>query len=227
MRIAAVVVTYNRLDTLRRCLAAVAGQQPAAPDILVVDNHSTDGTAAFLAEQAAAGRLQYRDTGANIGGAGGFSAGMGWAVEAGYTHLWVMDDDCIPQPDALAALVAAHEQLNGNYGFLSGIAYWRDGSRCRMNIQKRTLTARLERLAQVLGLALRYFLLSAGMFVPVWLVGQACKPGLPGILLQIGTGILVYGAGLILLRDPAWRELRRFLRRKKDGDTPQPEEETL
>ena len=86
---------------------------------------------------------------------------------------------------------------------------------------------RFVRLAQVLGLALRYFLLSAGMFVPVWLVGQACKPGLPGILLQIGTGILVYGAGLILLRDPAWRELRRFLRRKKDGDTPQPEEETL
>ncbi len=150
MRIAAVVVTYNRLDTLRRCLAALAVQQPAAPDILVVDNHSSDGTAAFLAEQAAAGRLRYRDTGANIGGAGGFNIGIGWAVEAGYTHLWVMDDDCIPQPDALAALVAAHRQLAGNYGFLSGIAYWRDGSRCRMNVQKRTLTARLERLEQPL-----------------------------------------------------------------------------
>lgn len=85
---------------------------------------------------------------------------------------------------------------------------------------------RFVRLAQILGLALRYFLLSAGMFVPVWLVGRACAPGLPGILLQIGTGMAVYAAGLILLRDPAWQEVCRFLRRrKKRGEVPPPEEE--
>ena len=48
-RIAAVVVTYNRLPLLRRCLAALAACRAACPgaalDIWVVDTASTDGTA--------------------------------------------------------------------------------------------------------------------------------------------------------------------------------------
>ena len=143
MRVAAVVVTYNRKECLLRCISALRGQQGAVTDILVVDNASTDGTAAALAPLVSAGAILYRNTGANIGGAGGFNVGMRWAVELGYDRLWVMDDDCIPDPDALAALVTADRQLEGNYGFLSGIAYWRDGSPCLMNIQKTDLWHKL------------------------------------------------------------------------------------
>ncbi len=150
MRIVAIVVTYNRLPMLRRCLAALEAQQGAFADILVVDNHSTDGTGRALAPLAEAGRLCYYDTGANLGGAGGFSFGMKRAVEAGYTHLWVMDDDCIPEPMALAALVAADRRLAGEYGFLSGRALWKDGSLCRMNIQKTTLRSRLDSMERSL-----------------------------------------------------------------------------
>ena len=143
MRVAAVVVTYNRKECLLRCISALRGQQGAVTDILVVDNASTDGTAAALAPLAEEGAIRYRNTGENIGGAGGFNLGMRWAVELGYDRLWVMDDDCIPDPDALAALVTADRQLEGNYGFLSGIAYWRDGSPCLMNIQKTDLWHKL------------------------------------------------------------------------------------
>ena len=143
MRVAAVVVTYNRKECLLRCISALRGQQGAVTDILVVDNASTDGTAAALAPLVSAGAILYRNTGENLGGAGGFNVGMRWAVELGYDRLWVMDDDCIPDPDALAALVAADRQLEGNYGFLSGIAYWRDGSPCLMNIQKTDLWHKL------------------------------------------------------------------------------------
>ena len=143
MRIAAVVVTYNRKESLLRCIAALRGQRGAATDILVVDNASTDGTAAALAPLIAEKAVLYRNTGENLGGAGGFNVGMRWAVEEGYDCLWVMDDDCIPDPDALAALVAADRHLNGNYGFLSGMAYWRDGNPCEMNIQKSDLWHKL------------------------------------------------------------------------------------
>ena len=85
---------------------------------------------------------------------------------------------------------------------------------------------RFIRLAQVLGLALRYGLLSGVMFVPVWLVGRACAPGLPGILLQIGTGILVYGLGLLLLRDPVCREVFRMIRRRRHPEDADREEST-
>lgn len=144
VHIVAVVVTYNRKACLLRCIDALRGQKGAHTDILVVDNASTDGTAEALAPLMEQGAILYRNTGENLGGAGGFNFGMRLAVEAGYDRLWVMDDDCIPDPDALAALLQADRQLEGNYGFLSGMAYWRDGSLCQMNIQKTGLWRKLE-----------------------------------------------------------------------------------
>ena len=130
--IAAVVVTYNRLELLRQCVEALRTQTNSC-DILIVDNASTDGTAQWLASQP---DLHYRNTGSNLGGAGGFNYGMRWAVEAGYDYVWVMDDDTLPQPDALEKLLEADSVLEGNYGWLSSVALWTDGSECKMNRQK-------------------------------------------------------------------------------------------
>ena len=78
-RIAAVVVTYNRLPLLRRCLAALAACRAACPgaalDLWVIDNASTDGTGAAMAAWADPG-LVYRSTGRNLVGAGGFAWGL-------------------------------------------------------------------------------------------------------------------------------------------------------
>ncbi|MDO5546265.1 MAG: glycosyltransferase family 2 protein [Eubacteriales bacterium] len=130
--VAAVVVTYNRLELLRQCVEALLAQTSSC-DILIVDNASTDGTAQWLASQPG---LFCRNTGSNLGGAGGFHYGMRWAVEAGYDYVWVMDDDTLPQPDALEKLMEADGILNGNYGWLSSVALWTDGSECQMNRQK-------------------------------------------------------------------------------------------
>lgn len=130
--VAAVVVTNNRLELLRQCMEALRAQT-AACDILIVDNASTDGTAQWLASQP---NLHYRNTGSNLGGAGGFNFGMRWAVEADYDYVWVMDDDTLPQSDALEKLLEADSVLEGNYGWLSSVALWTDGSECKMNRQK-------------------------------------------------------------------------------------------
>ena len=143
MRVVAVVVTYNRKECLLRCIEALRRQRGGETDILVVDNASTDGTAEALAPLMEEGAILYRNTGENLGGAGGFNFGMRLAVEAGYDRLWVMDDDCIPDPSALSALLWADRRLEGNYGFLSGIAHWRDGSPCQMNVQKTGLWRKL------------------------------------------------------------------------------------
>ena len=134
-RIAAIVVTYNRKELLLQCLEHLLAQEGAACDVLVVDNASTDGTRQAV-EQLGKNRILYRNTGENLGGAGGFNFGMRWAVEEGYDYLWVMDDDTLPRPDALAQLWAAHERLGGSYGFLSSTVLWTDGKECRMNRQK-------------------------------------------------------------------------------------------
>lgn len=130
--VCAVVVTYNRLELLKHCVEALRAQS-AGCDILIVDNASTDGTARWAAGQQ---DCRYRNTGSNLGGAGGFNRGMRWAVEAGYAFAWIMDDDTLPEPDALEKLLEADRALGGNYGWLSSVALWTDGGECKMNRQK-------------------------------------------------------------------------------------------
>ena len=44
-RTAAVIVTYNRKAMLQRCLRALCTQTAGVPELWVIDNASTDGTA--------------------------------------------------------------------------------------------------------------------------------------------------------------------------------------
>ncbi len=141
---AAVVVTYNRKDLLIENIQCLMAQKPDVPDIIIIDNHSTDGTREILREYIDKKQIQYCDTGANLGGAGGFSFGIKYATEKGYDYVWVMDDDSMPQEMALEAFYLADEELKGQYGFLSSKVLWKDGSICTMNLQRETITKNLK-----------------------------------------------------------------------------------
>jgi rhamnopyranosyl-N-acetylglucosaminyl-diphospho-decaprenol beta-1,3/1,4-galactofuranosyltransferase len=104
MRIAAVVVTRNRPQLLQHALAALRMQTRTLDALYVVDNASTDDSAACLGHAAGATVLR-SDT--NLGGAGGFTLGMAEAFAAGHDWIWLLDDDALPRPDALVCLVAA------------------------------------------------------------------------------------------------------------------------
>ena len=132
-KVAAVVVTYNRIELLKECLGALEKQNYPC-DILVVDNASTDETEKYISLiKSKYDNLYYKNTGANIGGAGGFNFGMRWSVEAGYEYVWVMDDDCLAYSDALQKLIEADDMLNGKYGWLASAVLWKDGHECKMN----------------------------------------------------------------------------------------------
>lgn len=136
---AAVVVTYNRKELLKECIDSLLKQEGAACDIIVVDNASSDGTAELVRDEYNISRVIYTNTGANLGGAGGFQYGVKKAVLLGYEYVWIMDDDTLPQSTALDKLFEVDRELNGRWGFLSSVAYWTDGSICRMNIQKKSI----------------------------------------------------------------------------------------
>lgn len=145
--IAAVVVTYNRKDLLLECLSCLqaqdfsnAPQQNATLDILVIDNASTDNTHEALQSLIEDKAIRYYNTGSNLGGAGGFNYGMRKAVELGYDYVWVMDDDCMSHDDTLFEFLNADAELQGNYGYLSSVCRWIDGSICTMNTQRHPLT---------------------------------------------------------------------------------------
>ena len=133
---AAIVVTYNRKEMLLSCIRCLTASETPC-DILVIDNASTDGTQEAIAPLAESKQVIYTNTGKNLGGAGGFSVGIKFAYSLGYKYLWLMDDDVEVHKDALTALLEADRRLSGNYGFLSGVAYFgRSEELCRMNIQR-------------------------------------------------------------------------------------------
>ena len=173
-RIAAVVVTYNRKELLKECIEALKAQTYKEFDIWIIDNHSTDGTHDMLHPMAGAGEINYRDTGANLGGAGGFAYGLGLMCREGYKYAWIMDDDSIPSADALEKLIEAGKALRGRFGFLSSRVVWTDGSPCRMNVQRNTLTHNLKSFDKELEPVVIASFVS--MFVPIHVVR---KYGLP------------------------------------------------
>jgi GT2 family glycosyltransferase len=98
--VAVVVVTYNALPWVERCLDSVRGR-----DVVVVDNGSTDGTVAFVRERFPDVRVVEQE---NRGMGGGNNAGMRVA-DARYFFLlnsdaWVVGDGL----DELVRFADAH-----------------------------------------------------------------------------------------------------------------------
>jgi rhamnopyranosyl-N-acetylglucosaminyl-diphospho-decaprenol beta-1,3/1,4-galactofuranosyltransferase len=105
-RTVAVVVAYNRRDLLIEVLDALAGQTAPVAAIVVVDNASTDDTAAVVRERYP--HVDLVSVARNTGGAGGFAIGAARAVVRQSADLvWLMDDDTVPTPSALEALLSS------------------------------------------------------------------------------------------------------------------------
>ena len=109
--VAVVVVTYNRSGLLTRMLDGLAAQTRRPDAVIVVDNASTDDTAAVLAARVERGDLplQVVTSEENLGGAGGFHRGAAEAFAAGHDRTWLIDDDVVPAPDCLAVLMDTDE----------------------------------------------------------------------------------------------------------------------
>ena len=115
---AVVVVTYNRCSLLLACLAALVAQSRPAQRIHIIDNASSDGTPEALRAGGWLERAEvdYHRLADNLGGAGGFAAGLERAIAHGAEWVWMMDDDALPAADALAVLLAAADDPANLYG---------------------------------------------------------------------------------------------------------------
>ncbi len=126
MKVAAVVVTYNRKELLRECLQALLKQTRPLDEIIVIDNASTDGTDEMVPKQFP--QVTYVRLPENIGGAGGFHEGMKLAYERGYDWIWVMDDDAVPEGDALEQLLKSELLQETDVYALASVVLNPDGS---------------------------------------------------------------------------------------------------
>lgn len=102
MKILAAIVTHNRSQLLSRCVDHIQLQTRPPDALVVINNGSTDGTLAMLAERQVEVIMQ-----ANLGSAGGWHRAIAHSMERGFDAVWLMDDDGYPAPDALEQLEQA------------------------------------------------------------------------------------------------------------------------
>lgn len=122
MKIAAVVVTFNRLEKLKKTLEYYESQERKVDDLVVVDNASTDGTKAFLekwVKEQSASKHHVIYMKENLGGSGGFHDGCEYALTLNPDWILVGDDDAYPDKELILKFITYIN--NNNCGTISSI----------------------------------------------------------------------------------------------------------
>ena len=116
-----VVVTWNGRARLGKSLPAVVGQRGVRHEVILVDNGSTDGTAAWVRVEYPSVRL------VELSQNTGFAAGNNRGFEAARAPLIAtINNDAIPDPDWLASLVSAASAHPDAGMFASRMVYLHD-----------------------------------------------------------------------------------------------------
>jgi len=134
MKVAAVVVTYNRKELLKEAINRLRNQTYSIDKMFIIDNASTDSTPEFLLEKnvikelppkkfdyawsSIKDNIEYVRMEKNGGGAQGFYEGIKRAHEEGFDWVWLMDDDSFAKEDTLEKLIS---RLDDRYAAISSV----------------------------------------------------------------------------------------------------------
>ncbi len=128
MTVAAAVTTFNRLESLQRCIEAIRAQDRPPDEIIVVDDQSSDGTREWLDSQQGLVVVHQPENG---GCANSFHTVLKIAYDRGHDFAWAMDDDVYPERSALRTVLEAYDELTRQGVKVGGLtayqAQWDDG----------------------------------------------------------------------------------------------------
>ncbi len=108
--IIAVILVHQKRDLVCQVVAAVQNQTLLPARIIVVDNGSTDGSGATVAARFPDVEVIIRPHNDGVGA--GHNAGWRAALaDPACEYIWVLEHDCIPEPECLAALLKVQDRL--------------------------------------------------------------------------------------------------------------------
>jgi len=123
------VITWNNSTDSIECLESLLKQTNKHITLLSINNDSTDNSADelrhFIATKPKAD-IRFIETGYNGGTAGGFNAGINWAIKNNYEYVGTLNADAIADVDWAAQLT--HElDTHPKVGLATGLLLRRDG----------------------------------------------------------------------------------------------------
>lgn len=117
-----VIVTYNRLELLKECITCVQEQTVPFDKVIIVNNHSNDGTTEYLEQYEDESAYVILNEQENHGGAGGFYEGIKEAQNYNLDWVLIIDDDAMIRKNYLEALIQ-YSMLHPEVNALSGNVY--------------------------------------------------------------------------------------------------------
>ncbi len=118
-----IILNTNRCADTLACLASLEANDYRAHTIIVLDNHSTDGSVTAIRQAFPA--VQVIELAENRGYAGNNNVGIAAALEQGADWVFVLNEDTVLAPDCLSRLVAAGE-TDPSVGIVGPMVYHHD-----------------------------------------------------------------------------------------------------
>lgn len=109
MKVLGIIVTYNGIKWIGKCLSSLR-QSTYPVTTIVIDNNSTDGTPRFIAEKFPEVVLKVKNE--NLGFGQGNNVGLRYALDNGFDYVLLLNQDAYLQPDAVAELLKVADGRN-------------------------------------------------------------------------------------------------------------------
>ena len=104
----AYIHTFNDAEVIDATIRALCEQTCPLPEILLVDNASSDGTL----DRTFPSKVTTIRNDKNLGTSGAVAIGMEYALAHGYEWIYILDADSEPQPDAIEKLLQCYQNLS-------------------------------------------------------------------------------------------------------------------
>lgn len=115
-----VVLNYNGLRTISKCLSSIYQSNYANFEVVLVDNASTDGSLELVKQQFQKAHVILNQV--NVGFAKGNNLGIRFALEKFAKYVLVLNNDAYLEPNTLETLVSYAEK-NQAVGILSPLIF--------------------------------------------------------------------------------------------------------
>lgn len=123
MKVLVIIVTFNGMKWVERCLSSVQSSKVKA-DAFVVDNGSTDGTQEYIINHFPNTIFQQSEK--NLGFGKANNIGLQYAIDNDYDYVYLLNQDAWIFPETIECLIRIME-ANPDYGIISPFQMSADG----------------------------------------------------------------------------------------------------